>query len=355
MCQAVCAAEWESAAQSVSIFQEENMSEHIIARGERKGKEVPYKKIVRITAVIAAVILAFGLISSIAEAGKLIENHKHSKYCYKYSYRSDFYEDYADGNLRSYKMDCSYSDGALSLGVDRYMRGSFILPLMVLLGGLAYGYAMRARGRSYLVTVDEENIHVIYSDGKNLDIPLCSIFTVEKIGLQDLNIVTSENTHMLRGMEGCDAVYAAIQEHMPKITIKGPANNEQVLAKGYPPAIKPVLLVLVGLGVIAAVLLTIAAEDPIALLVFGIPVAILFLFYMMAKTPYLVVTDKRVFYVSDFGRKLSIPLNKITVTVTHHWFRQLHIGAPTGRIHLFWVRNTAELYDIIAALINEKQ
>ena len=81
----------------------------------------------------------------------------------------------------------------------------------------------------------------------------------------------------------------------------------------------------------------------------------MFIFYLLAKTPYLVVTDKRVFCVSDFGRKLSIPLNKITVVVTHRWFKQLHIAAPTGRMHLFGVRNTAQLYDVINALLNEKQ
>ena len=331
------------------------MSENIIARGERNGKVVPTKKIAKITAIVAAVLLVFGMISSIIEAGDMIKRHSHSKYCYKYSYRSDFSKDSANNNLKSYKMDCRYADGAVGLGISNYLGGGVVLPLMIFIGGMSYVGVMRKRSRSYVLTVDEQNINVTYSDGKVQEIPLCSVFSVDKVGAMDLNIVTSEDSYTLRDMDGRDAVYSAIVGLMPTITIKGPANNEQVLAKGYPPAVKPLLLILLVLSILMALIALVETEEFAVLLVMAIPVAIILVLYLAAKTPYLVVTDKRVFYVSDFGRKLSIPMNKITVTVTHHWFRQLHIAAPTGRIHLFWVRNTAELYDMITALINEKQ
>lgn len=331
------------------------MSENVIARGERTAKEVPFKKIIRIAAIVAAAILVIGLISSISDAAEMVKNHKHTKYCYKYSYRGDFYEDSADNDLKSYKMDCDYADGAFGMGLSKYFNGGIILPLLILGGSVAAAYVMRARNRSYVLTVTEDTMKVAYSDEKTLEIPLCSVFSVEKIGEKDLSIVTSENAYTLRDMENCNEVYTAVINQMPKINVKGPTNNEQVLAKGYPPAIKPVLLVLTILLAVASVILTIASEEFGVLLICAIPVGLMFLFYMLAKTPYLVVTDKRVFYVSDFGRKLSIPMNKVTVTVTHWFFRQLHIGAPAGRIHLFWVRNTAELYDTITAVQNEIQ
>ena len=106
---------------------------------------------------------------------------------------------------------------------------------------------------------------------------------------------------------------------------------------------------------VVAEIAALAFGNILILAAFLLPFALVLLFYLLAKTPYFVVTDKRVFYVSDFGRKLSLPLNQITVTVTHWFFCQLHVGAPAGRIHLFWVRNTAELYDVINALLNEKQ
>jgi hypothetical protein len=304
---------------------------------------------------VAAVILVIGIISSISDASQMVKNHKHTKYCYRYSYRSDFSEDYANDDLKSHKMDCDYAGGAFSLGMDRYFSGGIILPLLIIGGGVAAAYVMRARFKSYVLTVTQETVRVAYGEEKTLEIPLCSVFSVEKVGEKDLNIVTSENAYTLREMEGRDEVYAAIIGLMPDLTVKGPTNNEQVLAKGYPPAIKPLLLILTILLGILAVIVTIASEEFGVLLICAIPVAIVLAFYLMAKTPYLVVTDKRVFYVSDFGRKLSIPMNKITVTVTHQWFRQLHIAAPTGRIHLFWVRNTAELYDTITALLNDRQ
>lgn len=331
------------------------MSENVIARSERTAKEVPFKKIIRIAAIVAAVFLVIGLISSISDAAKMVKNHNHSKYCYRYSYRDEFYDDQRNDDLKSYKMDCEYADGAFGLGLSNYLGGGIILPLLIIGGGVAAAYILRARNRSYVLTVTEDAVKVVYSDEKSLEIPFCSVFSVEKIGEKDLSIVTSESAYVLRDMENCDEIYNAIINQMPKITVKGPTNNEQVLAKGYPPAIKPVLLVLTIILAIAAVIATLASEEFGVLLICAIPVGLVFLFYMLAKTPYLVVTDKRVFYVSDFGRKLSIPMNKITVTVTHWFFRQLHIGAPAGRIHLFWVRNTAELYDTITAVQNEKQ
>ncbi len=331
------------------------MNENVVARGSRNAKPVPFKKILVIAAAIAAIFMILGMISSISEAGTAVKNHKHYKSCYKYSYRNDYAADSKAGELKDYKMDCVYAQGAFGLGMQRYFEGGIILPLLIIAGGVTAAFVLRARSKSYELVVTDEAVRVTYSDDKVVDIPLCSIFTLEKLGDRDLNIVTSENAYTLRDMEGRDQVYAAIESLMPTITLKGPANNEQVLAKGYPPAIKPLLLILMifigALSLIAAL----AAEEFAILLIGVVPFVIVLVFYLLAKTPYFAVTDKRVFYVSDFGRKLSLPLNQITVTVTHQWFRQLHIGAPTGRIHLFWVRNTAELYDIINALLNEKQ
>ena len=331
------------------------MEERIVAQGKRGGKPGKYKVVIVVTLVIALLFAVLGIVSSISEAGKDIESHKHSRYCYRYSYRDDFYKDNKNNNLQDFKMDCDYMDGAFSLGMGRYMEGGFVLPFLVVVIGLIIAFTKKANSRGYDIIVTEEGVQLTYAGRKPLEIPMCSIFMVEKTSENNMSIVTSEDSYKLPEMEGCNEVFVAIQDRMPTITIKGPANSEQVLAKGYPPAIKPWLLVLTILLAMVAVIGGIAAEEFGIVLVCMLPAAFVFVFYLLAKTPYLVVTDKRVFYVSDFGRKLSLPLNKITVTVTHSWFRQLHIAAPAGRIHLFGVRNTAELYDIIAALINEMQ
>ena len=331
------------------------MDAQIVARGKRETKPFDFKKIVTIIAIVVAALLLIGIVSSIAEASTAISNHEHSKYCYRYYYMDEFYDDLEAGNLKSYKMDCEYADGAFGLGISSYFNGGIVLPLLVAIAGFSFAFVKRSRSQGYDVAVTQEEVRVTYSEEKIVHIPLCSIFTVEKTEDNCLNIVTSENAYTLRELDGCAEVYAAILELMPSISIKGPANNEQVLAKGYPPALKPLLLILLIILGVLAVIGTIASEEFAFLLVALVPIAIVLVFYLLAKTPYLVVTDKRVFYVSDFGRKLSLPMNKISVTVTHQWFKQLHIGATTGRIHLFWVRNTAELYDIINAVLNEKQ
>lgn len=331
------------------------MNENVVARGRREAKKVDFKRTASIIAIIAAVVMLIGLISSISEGSERAKKHVHSKYCYKYSYRSSFASDLEKGKLQSSKMDCEFADGAFGYGLSNYFEGGFILPLLILGVGLGAAYAKNKKSRGYELVVTEENICVTYSDNKELNIPLCSVFSANLNANKDLNVVTSENSYTLQEMEGVDDVYNAILKLMPTIDIKGPANNEQIIAKGYPPAIKPLLLVLLILFAFVAFVAAVASEEFAILVVGAVPVAILLVLYLLAKTPYLAVTDKRVFYVSDFGRKLSLPLDKITVTVTHWWFKQLHIAAPAGRIHLFWVRNTAELYDMITALINEKQ
>ena len=311
------------------------MSNNVVAKGKSTAKEIPVKKIKKIALIVAAAILLIGLISSISDASQIIANHTCGYSCKKWG--------------------CDYADGAFAVGLENYFSGAFLLPLLVIAGGFGYCAVMKKRNGGYELNVTQENIEVVYSDEKTVTIPLCSIFTVEKTKDTVLEIVTSENAYTFRNMEGIDEVYAAITELMPTISIKGPANNEQVLSKGYPPAIKPLLLVLLIVLVAAALIISLAAEMPEFLILMLLPALIVFVFYKLAKTPYIVVTDKRVFYVSDFGRKLSIPMNKINVVVTFSWFKQLHICAAVGRIHLFWVRNTAELYDIITAVINEKQ
>lgn len=330
------------------------MEEAIVARGSRAAKQKSYKKVLIIIAAVAAALLLIGLISNIANASRAVKNHEHSRYCYKYSYRDDFYRDNRDNDLKDYKMDCEYTN-AFGLAMKRYFRGPVLFPILILAGGAIAIGVMRKRDKGYEVIVSEQAIVVQYTDGKTTGIPLESVFSMSKLGEKDLNIVTSENSIVLREMEGIDEVYAAIAARIPEGKVKSLINNEQVLGKGYPPAIKPFLLVLLILIGLASVIGAIASEFIGVFFVGIVPFAIVLLFYLAAKTPYFVVTDKRVFYVSDFGRKLSLPITKLTVVVSHNWFGQLHVAAPTGRIHLFWLKNTAELYDVITALLNEKQ
>ena len=312
------------------------MSNNVIATGKRTAKAFPYQKIRKIVLIAAAAIALFGLIQSMVNAGTIISNHTCDRYCTRWG--------------------CDYENGVIGYGLELFFySGKFVLPALVLACGFGYCGFMKKRREGYELNVTEENVDVLYNDGKCVNIPMCSIFTVEKKRNNNLEIVTSENAYLFGNMEGVDEVYAAILEQMPKISIQGPANNEQVLSKGYPPAIKPLLLILAIILAVCALCTGLAVESFGAILVMLLPALIVFLLYRVAKTPYVVVTDKRVFYVSDFGRKLSIPMNKINVVVTFPWFRQLHICAPVGRIHLFWVRNTADLYDIITAVINEKQ
>ena len=330
------------------------METTILARGEKVAGTSNHKKIIRIVAIVAAALFVIGLISNISNAAKAVKNHEHNKWCYSYEYRSDFSKDNKNNDLKDYKMDCDYTN-AFSMGFKRYFNGGFLLPLIVLGVGLAVGMSQKKKALGYVITVSEQAVNVAYANGKTTELPIGSIFSLNKEGDKGLNIVTSENAYTLKDMDGRDEVYDAITKVMPTITVKGPANNEQVLAKGYPPAIKPLLLVLLILFSLAAVITAIAAEVFAVILIGIVPVGIVLVLYLLAKTPYLVVTDKRVFYVSDFRRKLSIPLNKVTVCVTHWWFKQLHIAGPAGRIFLFGVKNTAELYDTICALLNEKQ
>ena len=326
--------------------------EGIIIQGTREAKKTNFKLPIIIAAIAAAVILLFSFIGNLGQAVGDIQEHTHGRYCYEYQYRDDYYDDvYADG-LKDYKMDCEYSSGVFGLAVGR----TSLIPSILIVGiGVAISVIRRKNSKGFTLSVSETNIFVEYTDGKKREIPVCSVFSVEKNGASDLCIVTSENSHTFKGISDRDAVADAIVKLMPEISVGAPVNNEQVLAKAYPPAIRPLLLVLLILIGFFGVVLSIAFETAAVLAMFIIPFAIVLVLYLLAKTPYLVVTDKRVFYVSDFGHKLSMPLNRLTVVASHRFFRQLHIAAATGRIHLFWVRNNAQIYDMICALLNEKQ
>lgn len=327
----------------------------IIARGERPSKASPHKKILLITAIVVAVVMLIGIVAGISQAAKTLKEHTHSSWCYSYYYRDDFYTDSRNDNLQAHKMDCAYTGNAFFLGVKNYFEGGILFPFLLALAGAGVALFLRARAKGFVVSVSEQAVIVAHEGGKMVEIPLCSVFSVNKINERDLSIVTSENNYVLRDMDSRDEVYEAIFQRIPELKVKNPINNEQILAKGYPPAIKPVLLVLLILIALASVIAAIAAEMFAVVFIGIIPFAIVLVLYLLAKTPYFVVTNKRVFFVTDFGRKLSLPISKITVIVTHRWFNQLHVAAPTGRIHLFWMRNAAELYDVINAQINEIQ
>lgn len=80
----------------------------------------------------------------------------------------------------------------------------------------------------------------------------------------------------------------------------------------------------------------------------------LFLLERFFSKAELIVSNVRVYGRIPFGKKLDLPLDKISAVGTS-FLKGIDVGTSSGRIHLKFVKNRDEIYSVIGKLLIERQ
>ena len=129
-----------------------------------------------------------------------------------------------------------------------------------------------------------------------------------------------------------------------------------------------VLWVGIGLVVIYLIIMRIIAGDyiyemgdefifffgVIPVIAFGIYYCIFkFIFWSFSKMS-IIITDKRVYGTSSFGRRVDLPLDSITAVSTS-WFSGITVSTASGVIKFYCIKNSSVVYESINVLLINRQ
>ena len=87
---------------------------------------------------------------------------------------------------------------------------------------------------------------------------------------------------------------------------------------------------------------------------FGCITVMIIKFYYETKKMHIVVTDKRVYGVTKFGKQVDLPLDSISAIVKT-WFKGISVSTSSGRIKFLLISNNEEIFKTISDLLIERQ
>lgn len=73
------------------------------------------------------------------------------------------------------------------------------------------------------------------------------------------------------------------------------------------------------------------------------------------KSYSLVVTNKRIYGYTAFGKRVDLPLDFVSSVGTHWWLKGIKIGSSSGRINFLLVKNQDAIHEVISNLLIERQ
>lgn len=76
--------------------------------------------------------------------------------------------------------------------------------------------------------------------------------------------------------------------------------------------------------------------------------------YLWTKDMELTVTDKRVYGIAAFGKRVDLPLDSISAVGTS-WLKGIDVGTSSGRIKFKLVKNQKDVHAAMGKLIMERQ
>lgn len=68
----------------------------------------------------------------------------------------------------------------------------------------------------------------------------------------------------------------------------------------------------------------------------------------------IIVTDKRVYGKTYFGRSIDLPMDSITA-ISSGWFKQITISTSSGKISFCFIKNAKDIHKEVRDLIMERQ
>ena len=87
-----------------------------------------------------------------------------------------------------------------------------------------------------------------------------------------------------------------------------------------------------------------------------IPLLLGLLIYFAFAKSQLTVTDKRIYGITVFGKRVDLPLDSVSaVSLTMVFFSGVSISTSSGRITFFLIPKRNEVYEVLSQLIIERQ
>lgn len=93
------------------------------------------------------------------------------------------------------------------------------------------------------------------------------------------------------------------------------------------------------------------AVPAIIILILGISLA----FIVSKFKSELTVTDKRVFGMGIFGKRVDLPLDSVSAIGSLSFFKGVSIATAAGSINFFGIKNYKEIHNVLSKLIIERQ
>ena len=90
------------------------------------------------------------------------------------------------------------------------------------------------------------------------------------------------------------------------------------------------------------------------LLPFGLSLLSFGFFFLLTYSMQLIVTNKRVYGKTYFGRSVDLPLDSIT-SVGSSWFKGIGVATSSGKISFLLIENAKEIHEQIRTLLIERQ
>lgn len=81
---------------------------------------------------------------------------------------------------------------------------------------------------------------------------------------------------------------------------------------------------------------------------------VLWIFYFNISKMEIVVTDKRVYGKTSFGKQVDLPLDSISAVGTS-LFKGIAVGTSSGRIKFLGISNRNEIYEAIKKILADRQ
>lgn len=76
--------------------------------------------------------------------------------------------------------------------------------------------------------------------------------------------------------------------------------------------------------------------------------------YLYARKMHIVVSNKRVYGESVFGRKVDLPIDSISA-IGKKWFKGIGVATSAGKIVFFGFKNRDEIYETVSNLLVKRQ
>ena len=132
--------------------------------------------------------------------------------------------------------------------------------------------------------------------------------------------------------------------------------EEKEIIKGNPSNLKKILIGISILGLLLIICEGIKGDEqniPLEYVGLGLIIIGLFMLFYISSSK-IIVTNKRVYGIGTFKRRVDLPLDTISAIGTS-FFKGIDIGTSAGRIHFKGIENNEQIHAEISKLINNRQ